>query len=163
MRKAGWRNRCLVAIAAGTASVCAAANAEPSSHVFPSDTYQVASRDMLEHYYRAYRLIGSQVLSLDGERIGEIANLVLTGRGDVSEILLQLYGSFDTDGEPIAVSPHRFEIVSTDGTRVIVLRTDLTHEEIVQAQLLRLKSNARAPAEREAGPPDMHRELGPFY
>jgi sporulation protein YlmC with PRC-barrel domain len=153
----------LVAVAAGATSLCTAANAQPPSQAYPIDAYQVASRDMLEHYYRAHRLIGSQVLSLDGERIGEVANLVLSGTGDVSEILLQLYGSLDTEGEPIAVSPHRFEIVSTDGTRVIVLRTDLTREEIVHAQLLRLKSNARAPAERDAGPPDMHRELGPFY
>ena len=67
------------------------------------------------------------------------------------------------DGGAIAISPHRAEIVSTDNARVTVIRVDLSREEIIHAQFSQLKSNARAPAQRGAGSPELHRSYGPLY
>lgn len=129
----------------------------------PQQSLQLAARDMAERYYRAYRLIGSHVLNLDGQRIGQVANVVLDDRGDVRQVLVALTDTHDSDGGSIAVSPHRTEVVSTTGAFVTVIRVDLSREELIQAQLVRLKSDARAPAQRGAAPPDPHREYGPLY
>lgn len=120
---------------------------------------RVAARDMAALYSRAHALIGSFVLNLDGERIGEVESLVLDDGGQVKEVLISLNDGFDSDGGPIAVSPHRAEVISTNGAHVSVIRIDLTREELVQAQLLGLKSDARAPAERGAGEPEIHRDI----
>jgi len=124
---------------------------------------RVASRDMAEHYYQAYRLIGSAVLNLNGARIGEVDNLILNDRGEIKQMLVALTDTKDVDGGAIAISPHRAEIVSTDGARVTVIRVDLSREEIIHAQFSQLKSNARAPAQRGAGSPELHRSYGPLY
>lgn len=124
---------------------------------------RLASRDMAEHYFQAYRLVGSHVLNLDGKRIGEVSRVILDDRGDVERVMIALTDASDADGGAIAVSPYRAEIVSTDGAFVTVIRVDLSREELVQAQLVRLKWNARAPAQRGAGMPDLHREFGPLY
>lgn len=129
----------------------------------PQDLPRLASRDMTERYYQAYRLIGSAVLNLDGERIGRIDNLILNDRGEIRQVLVTLGDMPDADGGAIAISPHRAEIVSTDGSKVTVIRVDLSREELVQAQLTRLKSNARAPAQRGAGLSEIHRTYGPLY
>lgn len=129
----------------------------------PQDLLRLASRDMAERYYQAYRLIGSAVLNLDGERIGRIDNLILNDQGEVKRVLVTLGDMPDADGGAVAISPHRAEIVSTDGSKVTVIRVDLSREELVQAQLTRLKSNARAPAQRGAGLPEIHRTYGPLY
>jgi ribosomal 30S subunit maturation factor RimM len=129
----------------------------------PSQSLQLASRDMPARYYRAYRLIGSHVLNLDGQRIGEVAEIVLDGHGDIERMLIALADTHESDGGAIAVPPYRAEVVSTADTRVTVIRIDLSREELIQAQLVRLKSNARAPAQRGAGTPDPHREYGPLY
>lgn len=124
---------------------------------------RLASRDMAERYYQVYRLVGSAVLNLDGERIGRVENLILNDQGEIQQMLVTLGDTRDADGGAIAISPHRAEIVSTDGSRVTVIRVDLSREELVQAQLARLKSNARAPAQRGAGQPVLHRIFGPLY
>jgi len=123
----------------------------------------VASRDMAEHYYQAYRLVGSYVLNLDGKRIGRVSGVIVDDHGDVRQMTISLSDTGDADGGTIAISPHRAEVVSTNGALVTVIRVDLSREEIVQAQLVRLKSDARAPAQRGAGMPDLHREYGPLY
>jgi sporulation protein YlmC with PRC-barrel domain len=120
---------------------------------------RVAARDMAALYSRAHALIGSLVLNLDGERIGQVESLVLDEGGRVREVLISLNDGFDSDGGPIAVSPHRAEVISTNGSHVSVIRIDLTREELVQAQLVGLKSDARAPAERGAGEPEIHRDI----
>ena len=164
----------IIAIAAcavtalGAAAVAGTPDA-PSGRSSTFDTVQqpaatqLASRDMAERYYQAYRLIGSHVLNLEGKRIGEVASVILDSHGDVRQVLIALADLHDADGGSIAISPHRAEVVSTAGTTVTVIRVDLSREEIIQAQLVRLKSNARAPAQREAGMPDLHREFGPLY
>jgi len=124
---------------------------------------RLASRDMAERYYQAYRLIGSHVLNLDGKRIGQVSGVILDDHGDVRKVMIALTDASDADGGVIAISPHRAEVVSTNGALVTVIRVDLSREEIVQAQLVHLKSNARAPAQRGAGMPDLHREYGPLY
>jgi len=124
---------------------------------------RVASRDLAERYYQAYRLIGSLVLDLDGKRIGRVSSVTLDDRGDIRKVLIALADTGDTDGGSIVISPYRAEVVSTDGALVTVIRVDLSREELIQAQLVRLKSNARAPAQRGAGMPDPHREFGPLY
>jgi sporulation protein YlmC with PRC-barrel domain len=129
----------------------------------PGSAWRSASRDMAERYYHAYRLIGSSVLNLDGERIGKVDNLVLDDRGEIKQMLVALSDARESDGRAIAISPHRAEIVSTDGSKVTVIRVDLSREELVQAQLARIKSNARVPAQRGAGLPDLHRRYGPLY
>jgi sporulation protein YlmC with PRC-barrel domain len=176
MRKSRWQGECFLAIAIGAAAALGTAEAgqpTPASGLQreapfgnaqqPGHARRVASRDMVERYYRAYDLIGSYVLNLDGQRIGEVDNLVLDQNGEVKQVLVALYDSFDSDGGPIAISPHRAEIVSTQGARVTVIRIDLTREEIVQAQLVGLKSDARGPAAREAGIPDAHDEIRSLY
>lgn len=129
----------------------------------PDITPRIASRDMAERYYQAYRLIGSAVLNLNGARIGEVDNLILNDRGEIKQMLVALTDTKDVDGGAIAISPHRAEIVSTDGARVTVIRVDLSREEIIHAQFSQLKSNARAPAQRGAGSPELHRSYGPLY
>jgi len=129
----------------------------------PGRMPRVASRDMAERYYQAYRLIGSHVLNLDGKRIGQVASVILDDHGDVKQVLIALADTSDADGGSIAISPHRAEVVSTNGALVTVIRVDLSREELIQAQLVRLKSDARAPAQREAGMPDLHVEFGPLY
>ena len=52
---------------------------------------QTASRDMPVRYYRAYRLIGSQVLNLDGQRIGQVDKLILDKTGNVKQVLVFLH------------------------------------------------------------------------
>lgn len=135
-----------------------AGNAE-RTHALP----RLASRDMAERYYQAYRLIGSHVLNFDGKRIGQVSSVVLDDRGDLKQMLIGLADTSDADGGSIAISPHRAEVVSTRDASVTVIRIDLSREEIIQAQFTSLKSDARAPAPREAGPPDLHRDFGPLY
>ena len=118
---------------------------------------------MAEQYYSAYRLIGSHVLNLGGNRIGQVSRIVLDDRGEVEQVMIALADASHADGGVIAVSPYRAEIVSTRGARVTVIRIDLSREELVQAQLVRLKWNARAPAPRGAGPSEQHRGYGPLY
>jgi sporulation protein YlmC with PRC-barrel domain len=182
MRKSRWRGAIVLAIASCAAAALGTAQAmsttltdgtdlgpyfesnKPTGNAStPNPALRVASRDMPERYFQAYQLIGSHVLNLDGERIGEVDNLILDEQGDVKQVLVALYDSSDTDGGSIAISPHRAEVVSTSGANVTVIRVDLTREELVQAQLVGLKSNARAPAPRGAGMPDLHREYGPLY
>lgn len=124
---------------------------------------QLASRDMAERYYQVYRLVGSAVLNLDGERIGRVDTLILNDQGEIQQMLVKLGDTPDVDGGAIAISPHRAEIVSTNGSKVTVIRVDLSREELIQAQLARLKLNARAPAQRGAGQPALHRIFGPLY
>jgi sporulation protein YlmC with PRC-barrel domain len=176
MRRSNWQGKCFLAIAIGAAAALGTAYADQPT--LDSGLWQeahagnarntggaprIASRDMVERYYRAYQLIGSYVLNLDGQRIGQVDNLVLDEKGEVKQVLVALYDNADSDGGPIAISPHRAEIVSAEGSRVTVIRIDLTREELVQAQLVRLKSDARAPAEREAGEPDAHGEIRSLY
>jgi sporulation protein YlmC with PRC-barrel domain len=176
MRRSRWQGRCFLAIATCAAAALGTAHADqPTLDSGPQQEAQVgnaqnaaqalrvASRDMVERYYRAYQLIGSYVLNLDGQRIGQVENLVLDEHGEVQQVLVTLSDNSDSDGGPIAISPHRAEIVSTAGSRVTVIRIDLTREELVQAQLVHLKSDARAPAEREAGQPDAHDEIRSLY
>lgn len=139
--------------------------AAPSAAPEPAPQHlpRLATRDMAERYYHAYRLIGSAVLNLDGERIGRVDNLVLNEQGEVRQVLVALGDTPDGDGGTIAIASHRAEIVSTDGSKVTVIRIDLSREELIQAQLARLKWNARAPAQRGAGLPEPHRTYGPLY
>lgn len=129
----------------------------------PRNLPRLATRDMAERYYQAYRLIGSTVLNLDGERIGRVDNLVLNDQGEVRQVLVALGDMPNGDGGTIAIASHRAEIVSTDGSKVTVIRIDLSREELIQAQLAQLKWNARAPAQRGAGLPEPHRSYGPLY
>ena len=176
MRRSRWQRGCFLAIATCAAAAIGTAYADQPKtsgslqrEAHAGDAHksgrglQVASRDMIERYYRAYKLIGSFVLNMDSRRIGEVDNLVLDRNGDIKKVLIALYDSSDSDGGSIAISPHRAEIVSTEGSRVTVIRIDLTREEIVQAQLVALKSHARAPAEREAGQPDTHDDIQSLY
>jgi sporulation protein YlmC with PRC-barrel domain len=139
------------------------ANGNAASAMRVARLPHLASRDMAEHYYQAYRLIGSHVLNLDGKRIGQVSGVILDDHGDVRKVMIALTDASDAEGGAIAISPHRAEVVSTNGALVTVIRVDLSREEIVQAQLVRLKSDARAPAQRGAGLPDLHREYGPLY
>jgi sporulation protein YlmC with PRC-barrel domain len=140
--------------------VAAAGAAVSSSATQTARLPHLASRDMAEHYFQAYRLIGSHVLNLEGKRIGQVSSVILDDRGDVRQMTISLS---DTESGAIAISPHRAEVVSTNGALVTVIRVDLSREEIVQAQVVRLKSDAQAPAQRGAGMPDLHREYGPLY
>ena len=124
---------------------------------------KVAARDMTERYFKVYRLIGSHVLNLAGQRIGQVENLVLNDRGNITRVIVALSKSHDGNAGAIAISPQRTEVISTDGAYVTVIRVDMTREEILQAQIMRLKPNARAPAQRGAGMPEMHRETRPLY
>jgi len=166
------------AAALGTAAVAGMPGEPPASDdsYYDTDTFtksqtatkrqtapQVASRDMTRRYYQAFRLIGSLVLNLDGQRIGQVDDLILDKTGNVKQVLVDLNDAPGADGGAVGISPHRAEVVSTEGARVTVIRVDLTREELIQAQLVRLKSDARAPAQRGAGTPDMHREYGPLY
>lgn len=170
MRNTGWHGKVFLsmmgcaALAFGTAEAATVSTTGGGqSTAKPFHIQQFASRDMTERYYQAYRLIGSHVLNLDGKRIGKVSSIVLDDQGDVTQVMIALADTGDVDGGSIAISPHRAEVVSTTGALVTVIRIDLSREELVQAQLVRLKSNARAPAQREAGKPDPHVEYGPFY
>lgn len=124
---------------------------------------RLASRDTTKRYFTAYNLIGSHVLNLAGQRIGQVENLILDDRGDIARVIVTLSKSHDGAAEAIAISPQRTEVVSFAGAHVSVIRIDMTHREILQAQIVRLKPNARAPARRGAGSPDMHRDSRPLY
>jgi len=141
-----------------------AATAEPSARAsYPKNALRVASQDMAERYHHAYRLIGSMVLNLDGQRIGQVDNLILDDHGEIKQVMVALLDHSDADGGSIAISPHRAEVVSTRGAHVTVIRVDLTREEIALAQFTRLKEGARAPAQRGSGMPELHREYGTLY
>lgn len=152
-----------VQVTAQAALPTPATGTDKQASATPASSLRLASRDMAERYYRAYRLIGSHVLNLDGQRIGQVASVILDDHGDVRQVLIALADTEDSDGGAIAISPHRAEVVSTAGTLVTVIRVDLSREELIQAQLVRLKSNARAPAQRGTATPEPHREYGPLY
>lgn len=124
---------------------------------------EVAARDMTGRYFKVYRLIGSHVLNLAGQRIGQVENLVLNDRGNITKVIVALSKAHDGNAGAIAIPPQRTEVISTDGAYVTVIRVDMTREEILQAQIVRHKPNARAPAQRGAGMPEMHRETRPLY
>ena len=129
----------------------------------PPASLQIAARGNAQSSQRVYRLIGSHVLNLSGERIGRVEDLTFDDIGKIAAILIALKDSIDMDSAPIAVSPYRAQVVSTTGTHVAVIRVDLTREEIVQAQLARLKNNARAPVQRETDRPDAWRQEDPLF
>ncbi len=160
----------LLLIAAGTGSAIAAATAAPTmveTNAIKSPRaatgLQVAARDDAQIYYQAYRLIGSYVLNLSGERIGQVDDLVINNEGKVTQVLVALKESIDMDGSPVPISPYRAEVVSVAGSAVTVIRVDLTREEIVQAQLTRLKTDARAPVSRGTDRPDQWRHEDPLF
>ena len=128
-----------------------------------SSGLQVASRDDAQLYYQAYRLIGSTVLNLSGERIGEVEDLVIDSTGKVTTVMVALNEQFDMDGSPVPISPYRAEVVSIADSNVTIIRVDMTHEELVQAQLTRLKSDARAPVSRETDRPEPWRQEDPLF
>ena len=159
----------LLLIAAGTGS--AIATPATSSTVAATDVttapqaatgYQVAARDDAQIYYQAYRLIGSYVLNLSGERIGQVDDLI-NEEGKVTQMMVALKDSIDMDGSPVPISPYRAEVVSVAGSEVTVIRVDLTPEELVQAQLTRLKTDARAPVSRGTDRPDQWRHKDPLF
>ncbi len=50
----------------------------------PTAGVQIASRDDTQLYYKAYRLIGSYVLNLSGERIGQVEVLIIDSEGKIT-------------------------------------------------------------------------------
>ena len=124
---------------------------------------QVAARDNVHRYYGAHQLIGSHVLNLSGERIGQVSNLIIDDAGKIRQVLVALKDSLDMDGAAVPVAPHRAEIVSVEGAQITIIRVDMTREELVQAQLTRLKTNARAPVERETGWPVRQHLVDPLF
>ena len=122
-----------------------------------------AARDNVHRYYGAHQLIGSHVLNLSGERIGQVSNLVIDDAGKIKQVLIALKESLDMDGAAVPVAPHRAEIVSVEGAQITIIRVNMTREEIVQAQLTRLKTNARAPVERETGWPVRQHLVDPLF
>jgi len=160
----------LLLIAAGTGSAIAAP--ATSSTVAATDVatappatagVQVAARDDAQIYYQAYRLIGSYVLNLSGERIGQVDDLIINKEGKVTHMMVALKDSIDMDGSPVPISPYRAEVVSVAGSEVTVIRVDMTPEELVQAQLTRLKTDARAPVSRGTDRPDQWRHKDPLF
>ena len=123
----------------------------------------VAARDKVHRYYGAHQLIGSHVLNLSGERIGQVSNLVIDDAGKIKQVLIALKDSLDMDGAAVPVAPHRAEIVSVEGAQITIIRVNMTREELVQAQLTRLKTNARAPVERETGGPVRQHLVDPLF
>ncbi len=160
----------LLLIAAGTGS--AIATPATSSTGVPTNVHtaphaatglQIAARDAAKIYYQAYRLIGSYVLNLRGERIGQVDDLIIDKEGKVTQMMIALKDSIDMDGSPVPISPYRAEIVSVVGSDVTVIRVDMTPEELVQAQLTRLKTDARAPVSRGTDRPDQWRHKDPLF
>lgn len=144
-----------------TSSTVVATNVNTVPHT--ATGLQVAARDDAQIYYQAYRLIGSYVLNLSGERIGQVDDLIINKEGKVTQMMIALKDSIDMDGSPVPISPYRAEIVSVAGSHVTVIRVDMTREELVQAQLTRLKTDARAPVSRGTDRPDQWRHKGPLF
>ncbi len=156
----------LALIAAGAGSAVAAPSVMETNTVDApraATGLQLAARDDTQLYYQAYRLIGSYVLNLSGERIGQVDDLIIDNEGKVTQVLIALKESTDMDGSPVPISPYRAEVVSVSGANVTVIRIDLTREELVQAQLTRLKSDARAPVSRGTDRPDQWRHEDPLF
>lgn len=118
-------------------------------------TTKHAFRNTVGWYYWSHRLIGSHVLNMRGQNIGQVNALVVDERGALTKMLVALNEPFDVDGTPVPIEPYRAEIVSTDDSRVTVIRVDMTKDEIVRAQLSQLQVRAKpsntAPAKRDAG------------
>jgi ribosomal 30S subunit maturation factor RimM len=114
-------------------------------------------RTKVEHYYWSHRLVGSHVLNMQGQNIGQVDALVVDGQGTLTKMLVALNEKFDTDGTPVPIAPYRAEIVSARDARVTIIRINLTRDELVRAQLAQLQSRAkpanREPAERDTGAP----------
>lgn len=160
----------LLLIAAGTGSAIATpatsstvADASAATAPQAATGFQIAARDDAQTYYQAYRLIGSYVLNLSGERIGQVDDLVINEEGKITQMMVALKDSIDMDGSPVAISPYRAEVVSVVGSEVTVIRVDLTREELVQAQLMRLKTDARAPVSRGTDRPELWRHKDPLF
>lgn len=165
IKKPGWLVKSAVCIVLATGPAMAepsqiggrsAADRSPAS-------LQIAARDDAQNYQQVYRLIGSHVLNLSGERIGRVEDLVFNDIGKITKVLIALKDSIDMDGTPIAISPYRAQVVSAAGAHVTVIRVDLTREEIVQAQISRLKNNARAPVQRGTDRPDVWQQEDPLF
>ena len=133
------------------------------AHQSATAPQRFAARDKIYRYYGAHQLIGSHVLNLSGERIGQVSNLVIDDAGKIKQVLIALKESLDMDGAAVPVAPHRAEIISVAGAQITIIRVNMTREELVQAQLTRLKTNARAPAERETGRPVRQHLVDPLF
>ncbi|MCG8543537.1 MAG: PRC-barrel domain-containing protein [Alphaproteobacteria bacterium] len=158
----------IIMAAVGATALAGAAAAAPhdvaeGTQIAMPNHQSVAARDNVHRYYGAHQLIGSHVLNLSGERIGQVSNLVIDDAGKIKQVLIALKDSLDMDGAAVPVAPHRAEIVSVEGAQITIIRVNMTREELVQAQLTRLKTNARAPVERETGWPVRQHLVDPLF
>ncbi len=106
-----------------------------------------------DRYYSSHRIVGSHVLTLGGDNIGQVDDLVVDDSGQVKNVLVAVRDTAEMDGGPVLVAPHRAQVVSVEGAQVKVIRIDLTKEELQRAQLASLKTRVRAPETRGTGSP----------
>ena len=174
LRKSGYRSAAWVLIlGAGLAALwIPAPNASPNqseatrSRVFDlragdhrdplyarSASHQGMRSNEAERFYSSHRIVGSHVLTLGGDNIGQVDDLVVDGAGQVKKVLVAIRDTPEMDGGPVLVAPHRAQVVSVEGAQVKVIRIDLTKEELQRAQLATLKTRVRAPERRGTGSP----------
>ena len=177
LRKSGYRSAAWVLIlGAGLAALwIPAPNASPNQaeatrsrtfdlrapnnrdHLFArSGQHQAMWANQAERYYSSHRIVGSHVLTLGGDNIGQVDDLVVDDSGQVKKVLVAIRDTPEMDGGPVLVAPHRAEVVSVEGAQVKVIRIDLTKEELQRAQLASLKTRVRAPERRGTGSPYPH-------
>lgn len=174
LRKSGYRSAAWVLIlGAGLAALwIPAPNASPNqseetrSRVFDlragehrnpmharSASHQGMRSNEAERFYSSHRIVGSHVLTLGGDNIGQVDDLVVDDTGQVKKVLVAVRDTPEMDGGPVLVAPHRAQVVSVEGAQVKVIRIDLTKEELQRAQLATLKTRVRAPERRGTGSP----------
>jgi sporulation protein YlmC with PRC-barrel domain len=174
LRKSGYHSAAWVLIlGAGLAALWAPApNASPNQaeetrsrvfdlrasdnrdHLFArSGSHRAMETNQAERYYSSHRIVGSHVLTLGGDNIGQVDDLVVDNSGHVKKVLVAVRDTAELDGGPVLVAPHRAQVVSVEGAQVKVIRIDLTKEELQRAQLASLKTRVRAPERRGTGSP----------
>ena len=182
LRKSGYRSAAWVLVlGAGLAALwIPAPNASPNqfeetrSRVFDlragdhrdplhsrSASHQSMRATETERFYSSHRIVGSHVLTLGGDNIGQVDDLVVDNTGQVKKVLVAVRDTPEMDGGPVLVAPHRAQVVSVEGAQVKVIRIDLTKEELQRAQLATLKTRVRAPERRGTGSPSPQGKQNP--
>ena len=144
-----WKASCILAANASLAATAAAQQHAQQDH--SSAATHSAQHDSIGAHnvpqYRASKLVGAPVLDASGEKLGEIADLVISAEGSVDAVVLSVGGFLDVGDRLVAAAYDELR-VTAEGE----LYLPVSEQDIAARPDYRLNTAAVAPSPQPAAP-----------